>query len=120
MWLVFGFASQVFGGEMEPTPQYLYKVLSAEDWKASHAQTQLQLPSADSDFIHFSRVDQLERILTKYWNDSPEYYVLKIDVSQLSGELVFEVNPGGTAKYYHLYNGSIPLHAVVESQKLPR
>lgn len=44
--------------------------------------------------------------------------VLKIDPSKLIGKLVFEVNPGGTQKYYHLYNGKIPLNAVIEA--IPR
>lgn len=97
----------------EPAPKYLYKVVSTEDWKAS--EQSIKLAPADNDFIHFSREDQLDRIITKYWSDVPEFFVLKIDTEKLPGKLVFEANPGGTAKYYHLYDGSIPVDAVVES-----
>lgn len=102
--------------EEEKTPQYLYKVLSAADWHASQNVSSISLSPADRECIHFSREDQLDRILTKYWADAPEFVILKINVAKLPGKLVFEANPGGTSKYYHLYNGSIPKDAIVESK----
>ena len=100
----------------EETPKFLYKVLSAEDWNESQKTKTVKLPSADSEFIHLSKFDQLDRILIKYWADVPEFVVLKIDSTKLSGKLVFETNPGGIHKYYHLYNGQIPLDAVVDAK----
>lgn len=97
----------------ESTPHYLYKVLSMEDWEESPALQSVKLPDADSEFIHFSRDDQLDRILSKYWAHIPKFVVLKIDTTKLPGKLVLEPNPGGIAKYYHLYNGFIPLDAVI-------
>ena len=100
----------------ETTPKYLYKVLSIEDWKTSQSLSSVQLPPADNDFIHFSKEDQLDRIISKYWAGIPEYVILKIDTTKLPGKMVFEVNVGGITKYYHLYSGSIPLDAVVEAK----
>jgi uncharacterized protein (DUF952 family) len=100
--------------KMEEKPFYLYKVLSVDDWAKSCKS--IHLSSADADFIHFSTEDQLNRIIEKYWAEAPEYVLLKVDTRKLPGKLVLEANPGGTNKYYHLYNGSIPLSAVVESQ----
>jgi uncharacterized protein (DUF952 family) len=97
----------------EKRPTYLYKVLSMDDW-AKSCKT-VHLSSMDADFIHFSTEDQLDKIIEKYWADASEYVVLKIETSKLSGNLVLEANPGGTSKYYHLYNGSIPLDAIVGS-----
>lgn len=105
------------------TPRYLYKVLSVEDWKKSQGMESVKLADADHDFIHLAREDQLERIVKKYWSTVPEYIVLKIDTTKLPGNLVFEANPGGENKYYHLYDGSIPLKAVIDavnSSSLPR
>jgi len=98
---------------MEEGPSFLYKVLSVDDWGKSSGT--VHLPSTDADFIHLSTEDQLDRIIEKYWAGSSEYVVLKIETTKLSGKLVLEANPGGMNKYYHLYNGSIPLSAVVES-----
>lgn len=102
--------------ENEMTPQYLYKVLSVEDWQKSQSMGSVKLAVADEDFIHLAREDQLNRIVEKYWDKIPEYVVIKIESTKLSGKLVFETNPGGENKYYHLYNGSIPLKAVIEAK----
>ena len=99
-------------------PKHLYKVLSFEDWKKSQSQAFLALPKEDEKFIHLSKEDQLERITEKYWSDVPEYIILKIETKQLPGRLVYETNPGGANKYYHLYDGSIPLKAVVEAKTI--
>lgn len=91
-------------------PVYLYKILSADDWAKSC--TTVHLSDADADFIHFSTKDQLNGILKKYWANASEYVVLRVETSKLPGNLVLEVNPGGSNKYYHLYDGSIPLSAI--------
>lgn len=100
----------------EHTPAFLYKVLSMENWEESQKAEALALSKDDEAFIHFSRDDQLERITSKYWADVPRYVVLKVNTSKLPGKMVYEANPGGTSKYYHLYDGSIPLEAIAESQ----
>lgn len=97
----------------EVEPIFLYKVLSINDWEKSR-ETVL-LSKADADFIHFSTKEQLNRILEKYWADVSDYVILKVEAAKLPGELVFEANPGGVNKYYHLYHGFIPLSAVVDA-----
>lgn len=95
-------------------PPYLYKVLSMENWQTSKEQESIQLPSDDAAFIHFSREDQLARLITKYWSNAGEFVVLKIDTAKLPGKMIYEANPGSQNKYFHLYDGKIPLDAVVE------
>lgn len=102
--------------QQEITPEYLYKVLSVENWKQSQSAKTLALSADDQAFIHFSREDQLERITSKYWSSVPEYIILKIKTVKLPGKLIFEANPGGTSKYYHLFEGSIPFEAIAESK----
>ena len=99
----------------EKVPQYLYKVISVENWQASTSLGHVKLTSEDGEFIHLSTVDQLDRIIGKYWASVPEFVVLKLDTSKLLGKLVYEKNPGGENKYYHLYDGTIPLDSVIES-----
>jgi uncharacterized protein (DUF952 family) len=99
---------------MESTPQYLYKILSAEDWKKSQDLNSVILSSADADFIHFSKEDQVDRIVSKYWSQNSSYVILKVEAAKLPGKMIFEANPGGASKYYHLYDGSIPLNAIAE------
>lgn len=92
----------------------LYKILSVENWAASQGKEHLSLPDFDRPFIHLAMEEQLGRILGKYWKDVPEYVLLTLDPRKLKGKLVLESNPGGSAKYYHLYDGSIPLAAIVD------
>ena len=106
--------------EKEMTPKYLYKIISVKDWKKSQGMEFVKLSSIDHDFIHLSKEDQLDRIIEKYWTDITEFIVLKIYTDKLPGRLIYEPNPGGLNKYYHLYNGSIPLNAVFESKAIRR
>ncbi|MBN1914630.1 MAG: DUF952 domain-containing protein [Parachlamydiales bacterium] len=102
--------------ETNQSPQYLYKILSLRNWQATQSRKNIQLSAKDDSFIHCSAQDQLERIIEKYWADAAQLVVLKIDSNKLEGRLVFETNPGGTTKYYHLYDGFIPFHSIVESK----
>jgi uncharacterized protein (DUF952 family) len=95
-------------------PSCIYKIVTKSAWDESASLGHVKLPSADEHFIHFSMEEQLERILSKYWSGVSEYVILKIDPTRLPGRLIFEANPGGSAKYYHLYEGSIPLQAVID------
>lgn len=95
----------------ESAPEYLYKVVSIEQWQDSLQRDQVVITSIDKDFIHLSKEDQVAHVVQKYWNEK-NYVILKLASQQLIGRLVYETNPGGTAKYYHLYNGKIPLAAV--------
>lgn len=101
---------------METTskPHYLYKILSIENWKKSQSQSFLLLSKDDDDFIHLAAKDQLKKITEKYWSNTSEAVILKLDIQKLVGRLIYETNPGGSNKYYHLYDGLIPLEAVLE------
>ena len=44
----------------EPQPPYLYKVLSLEAWENTKSKNSVILSTEDSNFIHFSKKDQLE------------------------------------------------------------
>lgn len=101
-------------------PKYLYKIISMENWQASKGQKFVRLSAEDGSFIHLSQEDQLDRIVEKYWGKISQFAILKIETDILPGRMAFEANPGGKNKYYHLYNGSIPLEAVVEARVVDR
>ena len=95
-------------------PKYLYKILSKENWESSQNKSILVLSSNDEVFIHLAKEDQLQKILDKHWNNVSNYVVLKLETNKLNGTLLYETNPGGTTKYYHLYNGKIPHSSIVD------
>jgi uncharacterized protein (DUF952 family) len=100
----------------QSVPQYLYKVVATDNWAFSPDQRVLKLADNDQAFIHFSKEDQLEKTLAKFFSNVPEYVILKIETAKLPGKLVYEANPGGSVKYYHLYNGSVPHEAIADAQ----
>lgn len=119
IWIIFSFTGLTYGAETvmtyrEEKPKYLYKILSYRNWKASELTKVLQLTSDDDQFIHLAKEDQLENILLKYFSDADQVVILKVVTDQLQGELVYEANPGGSSKYYHLYRGFIPFTSIVE------
>lgn len=119
--LVLLMCTPIYGSEnMENTPQFLYKILSIENWQQSKRLPTLELGPDDQAFVHLATEDQLERILEKYWKNEKTFVILKIDTKKLKGKLVYEANPGGANRYYHLYDGAIPLESVVESMAINR
>lgn len=97
-------------------PEYLFKILSLENWEKSQSAGKVYLTEHDNDFVHLALEEQLERIIKKYWSHFSEIVILKLDTQRLSGDLVLESNPGGVNKYYHLYRGYIPLEAILNSK----
>jgi uncharacterized protein (DUF952 family) len=96
----------------------LYKLVTNEQWASSQGKETLQLTQSDRDFIHFSLEDQWEKTAAKYYADQPSCVLLKIDAQKLPGRLVYETNPGGSTKYYHLYESCIPMNAILSSQTI--
>lgn len=94
-------------------PEYLYKVVSTEQWQESLLKNQIIPSSLDKNFIHLSKEDQVSHVVQKFWNKM-DHVILKLASKKLTGRLIYETNPGGTSKYYHLYEGNIPLEAVVD------
>ena len=91
--------------------QPLYRITTKNLWERSRGT--LELSDIDSEFIHLAEGDDVDRIVKTYFSDEPYVVVLKIDPAVLTGQLVKEANPGGTKRYYHLYNGSIPMTAII-------
>lgn len=97
-------------------PQYLYKVISKKDWDDSQGEQSLQLTPIDKEFIHLAEDGDVQRIINKFFADEPVVVVVKLDPAKFKGRLVKERNPGGTTEYFHLYEGSIPMEAVVDAR----
>lgn len=98
-------------------PENLYKIISKEQWRESLLDNQIVASAIDKDFIHLAKEEQLAHVAQKFWHKG-EPIILKLASSKLIGRLVYEQNPGGSNNYYHLYEGRIPLNAVLEATRL--
>lgn len=97
---------------------YLYKIISPEQWQESLLHNQVVSSALDKDFIHLATEEQLNHVAQKFWN-AKEHVILKLNPKMLKGRLIFETNPGGTTLFYHLYDGIIPLEAVLDTFIIP-
>jgi uncharacterized protein (DUF952 family) len=95
---------------------FLYKIISAKDWEDSQQQKKLKLSPMDDKFIHLATEYQIDGILDKYWKNESRFVILKIQTDKLQGKLVFEANPGGINRYFHLYDGYIPFDSIVDGK----
>lgn len=93
---------------------YIYKILSAQAWQESQELGLIPPQKLDTNFIHLCKQDQINKIVEKFYNNEPKIIIATIDANKLSGNLIEEANPGGTTKYFHLYDGKLPLDCVVE------
>ena len=101
-------------GKSETLPTHLYKITTLQLWNASQKAKTLQLTTMDEEFIHLSEKHQVKKIIKKFFPDAQQVVVLTINPKQLPGRLVKERNPGGTNEYFHMYDGAIPMSAVVD------
>lgn len=93
----------------------LYKIIPLEQWHQS--QKQPFLSTTDDTFIHFSTETQVIKTLQKFYA-TESVMLLQINPEKLIGELRFETNPGRQNKYYHLYNGQVPMNSIISVYKL--
>lgn len=96
-------------------PDFLFKIVSPQQWDESQGKDSLVLGEIDRTFIHLAKEDQVERVVSRFWMGAP-HYVLKVQTRMLDGQLRYETNPGGSTRFYHLYEGSIPMTAVLAAE----
>jgi len=97
---------------MTNLPDYLHKIITLNQWEKSQNKEYIFLLDSDNQFIHFAEKDDIERIKNKFFSDQDKLVVLTVNPQKLVGKLIKEKNPGGSRKYYHLYDGSIPLKSI--------
>lgn len=82
--------------------EYLYKIIKFE--QLNNNKDHIDLGDNDTDYVHFSKEDQWQKIAKKNFSKQQGYYLLKFNKKDLEslGNLVFEFNTSKTEKYYHL------------------
>lgn len=97
----------------------LNKILSRDKWQSSVGKDRLEGSELDlqDGFVHFSTDEQLFKTLEKFY-PGKERIVVRVDSSKLVGDLIYETNPGGETKYYHLYEGHIPMESIISIYKI--
>ncbi|CCB87039.1 MULTISPECIES: DUF952 domain-containing protein [Parachlamydia] len=106
--------SMISDNSHDSPPKFLYKIISTDDWQKSMQSKSIVLSPIDKDFIHLAEEEQISHIVQKFWFGK-NYVLLKLAANKLKGRLIYERNPGGKTKYFHLYEGGIFFDAVLEA-----
>lgn len=93
---------------------YVYKILACSDWQESKKLGYIKPLALDTNFMHLCTHEQIDQIIDKFWQHETSLVIVKIDPSKILGNLIYEANPGGTTKYFHLYAGKIPLNSIID------
>ncbi len=95
-------------------PATAYKILTATQWALFQQDRVFHGAPVDlSDgYIHLSDASQLQGTLDKHFAGQSDLVIAQIDLSQLHGDIKWEVSRGG-ALFPHLY-GPLPLRAVID------
>jgi uncharacterized protein (DUF952 family) len=97
----------------------IYKLLSADEWRAAQAAGRFAGSAVDhaDGYIHFSAADQVVETATRHFAGRRGLVLLAVDAGRLGEELRWEPSRGG-ALFPHLY-ADLPLAAVTEAVALP-
>jgi len=82
----------------------LYHITDQTQWDKYQSET-FYLPAAflSDGFIHCSSAEQVLVMAKKYYADTPQLLLLKIDGELLNSEIRFENLEGGVEKFPHIY-----------------
>ncbi|GAB3500841.1 DUF952 domain-containing protein [Spirosoma knui] len=95
----------------------IYHIVPDADWEKFNEQAYYEAGSLQTEgFIHLSRHEQIEGVLSRYYQGVPDLLLLHIDADTLTPELIYEVATNNE-RFPHLY-GPINKDAVVAVQRL--
>ena len=92
---------------MKKCPEYLYKIISTQEWDSFIRKRSKILPNSkyDMDYVRLSTYEQIGIIINKYWKFH-NCIILKIASSKLMGIILYE------NENYNLYHGKIPHNSI--------
>ena len=95
----------------------IYHVVSAADWAKQDSQPTYEAASLQTEgFIHLSRKEQVEGVLSRYYQQVPDLLLLHVDVDKLMATLTYEAATNNE-QFPHLY-GPLNKDAVVLIERL--
>lgn len=98
------------------SPQRLYRLILPEQWRQAVREGFFEGSPTDraDGFIHLSTAAQVMGTAERWFSETPELTLLRLDRDRLAGAVRME----GPEPYPHLY-GLLPIEAVQETWNLP-
>jgi uncharacterized protein (DUF952 family) len=104
---------------LSTVPDTFYKLLTLEEWTQFEAQGIFYGSPLDlkDGFIHNSTAVQIPSTTERYYAQRKDVVLVKVDSKKVVGEIKLDLAKNG--EYYpHIYNGYIPLGAVLNAKTL--
>ncbi len=94
--------------------KFIFHIANIKDWESQLNNNFYQCDSLKNEgFIHASKFDQLDFVLTKFYPNNKEIVLLKIDTEKLNSEIKWEKSELNLEPFPHIY-GVINRDSIVE------
>lgn len=119
LFIILLFQTPLFAQEslMNQSPNYVYKLLTIEQWQAVNEHQLEATYGSDLDqrdgYLHLSLNSQVPAIANKYFADLTDGKLFKIDYNVIESSVKWEPNSKGQM-FPHVY-GVIPKEAIVDT-----
>jgi uncharacterized protein (DUF952 family) len=91
----------------------IYHIINRTTWQQAQAAGVYQPPSLASEgFIHFSKLEQVEATVARFYANERDLLLLEVAESKLTARLIYERATDVAELFPHLY-GALNLEAVV-------
>ncbi|MFD2572366.1 DUF952 domain-containing protein [Spirosoma soli] len=95
----------------------IYHVVPAADWSRYEGQANYEASSLLTEgFIHLSTKEQVDGVLSRYYQNIPNLLLLHVDADKLTHELKYEVATNND-RFPHLY-GPLNKDAIVQVEPI--
>jgi uncharacterized protein (DUF952 family) len=95
----------------------IYHITEKENWEAQKSKDSYTHPSLIQEgFIHCSKKEQIEGVITRYYQNMNNLLLLHIDETLLNAPLKYEMAPIGEV-FPHIF-GAINKEAIVKTEKI--
>ena len=96
---------------------HIYHIANAADLPTPGGSAEYRCASLSSEgFIHCCEQQQLVGVVSRYYQDVDDVFLLILDVDQIEAPLILENTVGGSELFPHIYG---PINATAIKQRIP-
>ena len=96
----------------------IYHVTTKSQWEEALSKGFYEVESLQKEgFIHMSKVDQVEGVLNRYYQNVPHLVLLHVEETKVTAEIKFELSPSVNQEFPHVF-GPINIDAVVKVEAI--
>jgi uncharacterized protein (DUF952 family) len=96
----------------------IYHVTTKSQWDEAVSKGFFEVESLQIEgFIHMSKIDQVDGVLNRYYQNVSDLVLLHVEEKKLTAEIKYELSPSVNQEFPHVF-GPININAVVKVEAL--